>query len=56
MNIVAMTNMLEQYQLECDTANNGEEAVARVRDLFDTQNKTYNLILMDYNMPVCNGI
>ena len=51
-----MTNMLEQYQIECDNAKNGEEAVARVKDLFDAHNKTYNLILMDYNMPVCNGI
>jgi len=48
--------MLSQFQLEFETAINGEKAIYAVKNLFETQKRTYNLILMDYNMPVFNGI
>ena len=55
-NLVAITSMLEQQQFECDSAMNGEYAINAVKDLYKTQKRTYNLILMDYKMPVYNGI
>lgn len=51
-----MKSQLEQYQFETDVATNGEEAVELVQNLFETQSRTYNLILMDYDMPILNGI
>lgn len=42
--------MLEEYALSCDIANDGLEAVIMCQD------KTYDLILMDENMPTMNGI
>ncbi len=42
--------MLEEYGLDLDFANNGQEAVAAV------QNKHYDLIFMDLQMPIMSGI
>ncbi len=42
--------MLEEYGLHLDFANNGQEAVAAV------QKKAYELIFMDLQMPVMNGL
>ncbi len=41
--------MLEEYGLTLDFADNGQEAVKKV------QEKTYDLIFMDLQMPVMNG-
>ena len=35
---------------------NGKQAVESVKNLLETHGQTYTLILMDYNMPVLNGI
>jgi len=43
--------ILDEFNLEYDIANNGQEAV----DMFK-ENLDYNIILMDENMPVMNGI
>ena len=51
-----LRTQLEQYQFEIDTAMNGNKAVELVRNLFESAGRTYNLILMDYDMPVLNGI
>lgn len=43
--------LFEQYDgIKCDTASNGEEALAMIRD------NRYDLVLMDINMPVLDGI
>ena len=42
--------LLEPFQMQIDTAQNGEEALARIRD------KVYDLIFMDHMMPVMDGI
>ena len=48
--------MLSQYQFEADTATDGEMAFNAVKKLYAKHKRTYNLILMDYKMPVINGI
>ncbi len=45
-----MQLLLRKYGLQSDVADNGEEAVDAFR------NRSYDLILMDENMPVMNGI
>ena len=43
-------NLFRKYGHICDTANNGQEALRMA------QNKKYDLILMDIQMPVMDGI
>ncbi|HFU74336.1 MAG TPA: response regulator, partial [Helicobacteraceae bacterium] len=49
-NQLLITMMLDEYGLACDIANDGVEAVRMC------QEKEYDLILMDENMPNMNGI
>ena len=42
--------LLKRMGIECDTAGNGKEAIARLQDA------EYDLILMDVQMPVMDGI
>lgn len=55
-NIVAIETMLQQFQLATETALDGTQAVAMVAQLFRDKRAMYDLILMDYTMPVMNGI
>lgn len=50
INQLVTQKVLEQYNMEHDTVNNGQEAVDIV------QKNQYDYILMDINMPVMNGI
>lgn len=50
INQVVTKKVLEQYDIDNNTASNGLEAVSMV------QENTYDFILMDINMPVMNGI
>jgi CheY-like chemotaxis protein len=46
-----------KYKIKCDEAEDGEEAVNKVREAGkQTWCKGYSLILMDLNMPVMGGI
>ena len=45
------SKFLKKYECNIDIAENGEEAVKLIRD----QNKKYDLILMDLEMPIMNG-
>ena len=49
-NQMLMTILLQDLSLQCDVADNGFEAVNKV------QYQEYDLILMDENMPIMNGI
>ena len=49
-NQMFMEIILDTLNLTCDIANNGEEAI----HMFE--NNKYDIILMDENMPVMNGI
>ncbi|HEY8934672.1 MAG TPA: two-component regulator propeller domain-containing protein [Cyclobacteriaceae bacterium] len=44
-----INNLLSDYEIICDTANNGEEAIAAM------QSKNYDIILLDIQMPDMNG-
>ena len=49
-NQMFMKVILKQLNLDCKTANNGKEAVEMYK------NEKFDLILMDENMPIMNGI
>lgn len=48
--------MLTQFQLVCDLANDGFEAIEHVKKKLATNGTTYELIFMDFSMPHCNGL
>ena len=50
LNLFIVQEMMRDWELQPDIARNGEEAV-----MF-TQQKKYDLILMDIQMPVMNGV
>jgi len=50
INQIVTKKILKTARIHCDIAGNGEEAV------FMAKKNTYDLILMDINMPVKNGI
>ncbi|MFA6202188.1 MAG: PAS domain-containing protein [Gallionella sp.] len=50
INQLVATKMLEKIGLLVDIANNGEEAIQRL------QEKTYDIVLMDIQMPVMDGL
>ena len=54
-NIFAISSMLKQWLIEADTAMDGVEAIKKVKQLFEREGQTYDLILMDFAMPICNG-
>lgn len=49
LNQLLMKTLLEEFKFQCDIAANGKIAIEKM------QNKTYDLILMDLQMPVMNG-
>lgn len=50
MNLVILNELLRDQDVETETATNGEEAVALSRKV------KYDLILMDIQMPIMNGL
>ena len=50
MNQILMDELLKQYNITADFVVNGEEAIFKVSEV------EYDLIFMDINMPVLNGI
>ncbi len=50
MNQQLMEAMLDELNLKADIVNNGEEAIKK------SQENNYDIIFMDINMPVCDGI
>lgn len=45
-----LRSILESYGYHCDEAENGVDALKHI------ENHTYSLILLDYSMPVMNGL
>ena len=43
--------MLNKYQIETDATTDGKEALSMVKKLYREKNRTYNLILMEFEMP-----
>ncbi len=57
LNLVVLKNYLSKTKCKADVAYNGQEAVAKVMErATSTSCKKYNVIYMDINMPVMNGI
>lgn len=50
-----LTRLLTKRDNHCDEAENGREAVDMVREAADRGEAPYDLILLDYEMPVMNG-
>ena len=46
-----MQHLLRQFQIECDVAYNGKEAI----DKIIMQPSLYQLVLMDCQMPIMDG-
>lgn len=46
-----LSKLLRREGIQCDEAENGEEAVEMVKQ----STEEYDIILMDYEMPVCDG-
>ena len=57
-NIMVMQTLLKKFELECDTARNGSEAVKAVEQRKETNTccKDYKLVVLDYYMPVMSGL
>ena len=49
LNQLLMRTLLDDFGFECDIASNGKIAIEKLR------NKSYNIILMDLQMPEMNG-
>ena len=52
----ALTSVLQQYQIESDLAINGPQAPKLVKQRYETTKMTYQLMIIDYYLPFCNGI
>lgn len=50
-----LARLLENRGHACETAENGEIALQKIRQAQDAGLPEYNLILLDYEMPVLNG-
>ena len=55
-NVVAITTMLQKYQIETESTTDGKEALEMVQKLYREKNRMYNLILMEFEMPVVDGV
>ena len=55
-NLIALETILENYKQTVDKALNGEDAVEKVRNRHEKGQKNYDLIVMDINMPIKDGI
>ena len=54
-NLIALNSLFKQFGVECDQAFNGTESIKKVRNLSESGQPLYKLIMMDYSMPDCNG-
>ncbi len=50
INLLVVCDLLEYYDINCDTAKDGVEAIEKI------ENKKYDLVFMDHMMPVMDGI
>ena len=48
--------MLEQFNIESDTASDGIQALELVKQRNKDKRDCYKLILLDYSMPNCDGV
>ncbi len=51
VNLDVAVNLLDEFEIKCETANSGFECIAKLKECND-----YDLIFMDHMMPVMDGI
>ena len=54
-NLVAVQSLLQQFRLKAEICHDGEMAVNKVKKRYASGNSMYELILMDYSMPILDG-
>ena len=47
--------LFEKENFEVDVARNGYEALEKVQESVEKQDRMFNLVLLDINMPIMNG-
>ena len=53
---MALVALVANFVNSYDSAYDGEEALRCVTEKFERYGTTYQLIIMDYRMPFCNGL
>ena len=53
---IALQTLVTSFVESCDYATDGEEALQYVKTKYEQDGSTYKLIIMDYEMPICNGL
>jgi CheY-like chemotaxis protein len=53
--VINALQSLSSKKIQITEANNGQMAVDLVKDLLKTNHRSYDIIIMDFNMPVLNG-
>jgi CheY-like chemotaxis protein len=48
--------LTNRYNVTLEYALNGKEAVDKVMKMEKDQGRTYDVIFMDWNMPIMNGV
>ena len=54
-NVIALQSLLEQFNMESDSSQNGIEAMTRIRSRFEQNLPMYKLVFLDFSMPECDG-
>ncbi|KAL4491950.1 hypothetical protein ABPG72_008371 [Tetrahymena utriculariae] len=54
-NLLMLSNLLKRYQMKVDLAHDGQEAVNKVKEKYQKQKETYQVIFMDIQMPIMDG-
>ena len=55
-NTLAIQSVLEQFNIDSDTASDGLQAINLVKQRNKDKRDCYQLILLDYSMPNCDGL
>ena len=53
---LALSMQLQQFNIECDKAFNGTQAIQLVKNMWYESQQTYSLIFMDLYLPELNGV
>lgn len=57
LNVYSMQLLINSIKKsEIFSASNGKEAVEKVENFYIKEKRTYDIIIMDINMPLLNGI
>ena len=55
VNVVSMQALFIKFNIHCDTASDGLDAIKVVKERHKSTGDSYKLILMDFEMPRCHG-